>query len=118
MTFLKINDLELHRTYDYSAIQVENSKTFTTASGRNCREIIAYKWQITASYDYFPESLRQELLNTLKAGEFEVTFYNPDTSEPLTATCYCTKLPTPKIAKFNGNIPAMWHSVGFTLEEV
>lgn len=117
MTFLKLGALELPRTYDYSATLVEYGTSARTASNRLVKDITGYKWQISASYDYFSEANRIALLEVLTSGTFEVEFYAP-TGEQLTSTFAVAKLPVPQIFKFNGVVPALWHNVGFTIEEV
>ena len=118
MAFLKIGDLELRKTYNYSAEQVEYAKTLRTASKRVCKEVIGYKWEIAATYDYFGENERVALINALKGGTLQVEFYNSNSGGVDTGSFLCTKFPVPKIAKFKGAEPVMWHDVSFTLEEV
>lgn len=116
--FLSINGLFFGKTYNYTAEKQVFEKVLRTASKRLTSEKIAEKWKVSVTYSYLSNADRTALLAQLRTSPLEVTFYEPETGEQTTISAKCTKLPVPKIAKFEGAVPSVWTDISFVLEEI
>lgn len=120
MAFLKIDGLDLGMTYGYSVTPKSLDKKIRMAGGNLVTEKRGSKWEIKVTYKYLTETQRSLLytnLGNVGAGGLAVEFYTP--SGDLTSGLFSvSSVDSPKIAKFNGNVPEIWSDIGFTLEEV
>ena len=120
MSFIKIGDLDLGMTYNYTVTPKLQDKKIRMASGTLVTEKRNSKWEIKIVYKYLTDTQRAELysrLDNVPDGGIPITFYNPSGNQE-TAFFSVISIPSPKIARFNGNVPDVWADVGFTLEEV
>lgn len=120
MAFLKIDGLDLGMTYGYSITPKSQDKKIRMASGNLVTEKRGSKWEIKVTYKYLTEAQRITLYSKLEnvpANGMAVEFYAP--SGALSSGLFAvSSVASPKIAKFNGNVPEIWSDIGFTLEEV
>ena len=116
--FLDINGLTFGKTYNYTAEKQVYEKVIRTASKRLTSEKIAEKWKVSVTYSWLKDADRTALLSQLRSSPLTVTFYTAETGEQTTINAKCTKLPVPKVAKFNGTVPSVWTDISFVLEEI
>ena len=66
----KSRSITLPRVRDIEVGAEEESKTVTMASGKTVKDILGYRTNITAVWDWIPADLVTQLLRLLKSGAF------------------------------------------------
>ena len=85
------------------------AKETTMASGKIVRDIIGYRKELTAEWEWVPDGLLQELLPIVRSGEF-VTIEYPDPAQGDTSGVFSIEVDPQKIFKFKDGMP-YWYSV-------
>lgn len=113
----KSRSITLPRVRDIEVGAEEESKTVTMASGKTVKDILGYRANITAVWDWIPADLVTELLNLLKSGAFLwVEYPAPDGSG---AGFFSIEYPTLSVFCYRDGIP-VWHdmTLSMTAQEV
>lgn len=113
----KSHSVTLPRVRDIEVGAEEESKTVTMASGKTVKDILGYRTNITAVWDWIPADLVTELLNLLKTGAFLwVEYPAPDGSN---AGFFSIEYPTLSVFCYHSGIP-VWHdmTLSMTAQEV
>lgn len=113
----KSRSITLPRVRDIEVGAEEESKTVTMASGKTVKDILGYRTNITAVWDWIPADLVTELLNLLKTGAFLwVEYPAPDGSN---AGFFSIEYPTLSVFCYHNGIP-VWHdmTLSMTAQEV
>ena len=95
----------------------EESKTVTMASGKTVKDILGYRTNITAVWDWIPADLVTQLLRLLKSGAFLwVEYPAPDGSG---AGFFSIEYPTLSVFCYRSGVP-VWHdmTLSMTAQEV
>lgn len=118
--FLKIDNLELGATLDYTATKKNFDNKIRMASNKMITEKRPAKWEMKANFEYLTDKKRKELYTLLDNEPqqgFLVEFYN-NKGEIETAYFTVTDIPAPQILTFKKGLPWEWVNIGFTLEEI
>lgn len=85
------------------------AKEATMASGKIVRDIIGYRKELTAEWEWIPDGLLQQLLPLIRSGGFLEIEY-PDPVEGDTSGLFSVEVDPQKIFKFRNGEP-YWYSV-------
>lgn len=113
----KSRSITLPRVRDIEVGAEEESKTVTMASGKTVKDILGYRANITAVWDWVPADLVTQLLRLLKSGAFLwVEYPAPDGSG---AGFFSIEYPTLSVFCYHDGIP-VWHdmTLSMTAKEV
>lgn len=85
------------------------AKEATMASGKIVRDVLGFRKSITASWEWFPMELMQQVVNIARAGEF-VTLEYPDPTGKVHIGRFTISIGEQKIFKFVKGKP-LWFNV-------
>jgi len=104
--------ITMPRIKDISVGAKEVSNTVTMASGKVVKDVLGFRPQITASWDYVPAATIVALLSLMKANPFLYVEY-PSPSGDANGT-FEVDYPTLSVFQYK-NGTAVWHDVKLTM---
>lgn len=88
------------------------SNEATMASGKIVRDIIGWRRELTASWEWVPAGLLSQLVPIVRSGEFVDIQYPDSTGEDMSGI-FSIEIGSQKIFKFVQGVP-MWYNVELT----
>lgn len=88
------------------------SKETTMASGKIVRDVIGWRTEITAEWEWVPAGLLSQLVPIARSGQF-VTIQYPDSTGADTSGVFSIEIGDQKVFKFVDGVP-MWYNVQLT----
>ena len=109
MDNLVIAGIEMPRTRTLEVGGSYLAKETTMASGKIVRDIIGYRKELTAEWEWLPDGLLQRLLPIVRSGDF-VSIGYPDPVQGDTSGIFSIEVDSQKIFKFKDGKP-YWYGV-------
>lgn len=107
-----IGNIEMPRTKSIEIGGEYESKETTMASGKIVRDVIGWRTELTAEWEWVPAGLLAQLVPIARSGEF-VTIQYPDSTGEDASGVFSIEIGEQKIFKFVGGEP-MWYNVELT----
>ena len=107
-----IGDIEMPRTKSIEIGGEYESKETTMASGKIVRDVIGWRTEITAEWEWVPAGLLAQLVPIARSGEF-VTIQYPDSTGEDASGVFSIEIGEQKVFKFVNGEP-MWYNVELT----
>ena len=107
-----IGGIEMPRTKSIEIGGEYESKETTMASGKIVRDVIGWRTEITAEWEWVPAGLLAQLVPIARSGEF-VTIQYPDSTGEDASGVFSIEIGEQKVFKFVGGEP-MWYNVELT----
>lgn len=112
MENLIIGGVEMPRTKTLEVGGAYESKEATMASGKIVRDIIGWRTELSASWEWVPAGLLAQLVPLARKGDF-VTIQYPDSDGSDASGQFSIVIGSQKIFKFVDGAP-MWYNVELT----
>ena len=106
---LVIAGIEMPRTRTLEVGGSYLAKETTMASGKIVRDIIGYRKELIAEWEWVPDGLLQQLLPIIRSGDFILIEY-PDPAQGDTFGMFTVEIDPQKIFKFKNRMP-YWYGV-------
>ena len=107
-----IGGIEMPRTKTIEIGGEYESKETTMASGKIVRDVIGWRTELTAEWEWVPAGLLARLVPIARSGEF-VTIQYPDSIGTDTSGVFSIEIGEQKVFKFVNSEP-MWYNVQLT----
>lgn len=107
-----IGGIEMPRTKTIEIGGEYESKETTMASGKIVRDVIGWRTELTAEWEWVPAGLLAQLVPIARSGEF-VTIQYPDSTGADTSGVFSIEIGEQKVFKFVNGEP-MWYNVQLT----
>ena len=107
-----IGNIEMPRTKSIEIGGEYESKETTMASGKIVRDVIGWRTELTAEWEWVPAGLLAQLVPIARSGEF-VTIQYPDSTGEDASGVFSIEIGEQKIFKFVNGEP-MWYNVELT----
>lgn len=107
-----IGGIEMPRTKTIEIGGEYESKETTMASGKIVRDVIGWRTELTAEWEWVPAGLLAQLVPIARSGEF-VTIQYPDSIGTDTSGVFSIEIGEQKVFKFVNGVP-MWYNVQLT----
>lgn len=107
-----IAGIEMPRTKSIEIGGGYESKETTMASGKIVRDVIGWRTELTAEWEWVPAGLLARLVPIARSGEF-VTIQYPDSIGADTSGVFSIEIGEQKVFKFVNGEP-MWYNVQLT----
>ena len=107
-----IAGIEMPRTKSIEIGGGYESKETTMASGKIVRDVIGWRTELTAEWEWVPAGLLARLVPIARSGEF-VTIQYPDSTGTDTSGVFSIEIGEQKVFKFVNGEP-MWYNVHLT----
>lgn len=88
------------------------SKEATMASGKIVRDVIGWRTEVTATWEWVPAGLLAQLVPIVRSGEF-IEMQYPDSNGEDAFGMFAIEIGNQKIFKFVNGVP-MWYNVELT----
>ncbi len=88
------------------------SKEATMASGKIVRDVIGWRTEVTATWEWVPAGLLAQLVPIVRSGEF-IEMQYPDSNGEDASGMFAIEIGSQKIFKFVNGVP-MWYNVELT----
>lgn len=112
MDNLIIGSIEMPRTKSLEVGGDYECKESTMASGKVVRDIIGWRTQLTATWEWVPAGLLAQLVPLARSGQF-VDIQYPDSTGQDASGRFSIEIGNQKIFKFRGGEP-YWYNVELT----
>lgn len=112
MDHIVIDTIEMPRVRTLEVGGNYESKEATMASGKITRDIIGWRVELTATWEWIPAETLTELVQIARSGQF-VQIYYPDSSGDEASGKFSIEIGPQKIFKFVGGSP-YWYNVELT----
>lgn len=109
---IMIAGIEMPRTKSIEIGGEYESKEITMASGKIVRDIIGWRTELTAEWEWVPAGLLAQLVPIARSGEF-VTIHYPDSTGADASGVFSIEIGEQKVFKFVHGDP-MWYNVQLT----
>lgn len=107
-----IDGIEMPRTKSIEIGGEYESKETTMASGKIVRDVIGWRTELTAEWEWVPAGLLAQLVPIARSGEF-VTIQYPDSTGEDASGVFSIEIGEQKVFKFVNGEP-MWYNVELT----
>lgn len=107
-----IGGIEMPRTKTIEIGGEYESKETTMASGKIVRDVIGWRTELTAEWEWVPAGLLAQLVPIARSGQF-VTIQYPDSTGADTSAVFSIEIGEQKVFKFVDGVP-MWYNVQLT----
>lgn len=107
-----IGGIEMPRTKTIEIGGEYESKETTMASGKIVRDVIGWRTELTAEWEWVPAGLLAQLVPIARSGEF-VTIQYPDSTGEDASGVFSIEIGEQKVFKFVNGEP-MWYNVELT----
>ena len=107
-----IGNIEMPRTKSIEIGGEYESKETTMASGKIVRDVIGWRTELTAEWEWVPAGLLAQLVPIARSGEF-VTIQYPDSTGEDASGVFSIEIGEQKVFKFVNGEP-MWYNVELT----
>ena len=107
-----IGGVEMPRTKSIEIGGEYESKETTMASGKIVRDVIGWRTELTAEWEWVPAGLLAQLVPIARSGEFVTIQYPDSTGEDASGT-FSIEIGEQKVFKFVNGEP-MWYNVELT----
>lgn len=107
-----IGGIEMPRTKTIEIGGGYESKETTMASGKIVRDVIGWRTELAAEWEWVPAGLLAQLVPIARSGEF-VTIQYPDSTGSDTSGVFSIEIGEQKVFKFVNGEP-MWYNVQLT----
>lgn len=107
-----IGGIEMPRTKSIEIGGEYESKETTMASGKIVRDVIGWRTELTAEWEWVPAGLLAQLVPIARSGQF-VTIQYPDSTGADTSGVFSIEIGEQKVFKFVNGEP-MWYNVQLT----
>lgn len=107
-----IGGIEMPRTKSIEIGGEYESKETTMASGKIVRDVIGWRTELTAEWEWVPAGLLAQLVPIARSGEF-VTIQYPDSTGSDASGVFSIEIGEQKVFKFVNGAP-MWYNVELT----
>lgn len=107
-----IDGIEMPRTKSIEIGGEYESKETTMASGKIVRDVIGWRTELTAEWEWVPAGLLAQLVPIARSGEF-VTIQYPDSTGEDASGVFSIDIGEQKVFKFVNGEP-MWYNVELT----
>lgn len=107
-----IDDIEMPRTKSLEIGGGYESKEATMASGKIVRDVLGWRTELTANWEWVPAGLLAQLVPIARSGAF-VTIQYPDSTGTDTSGTFSIEVGNQKIFKFIDGEP-YWYNVELT----
>ena len=107
-----IDGIEMPRTKSIEIGGEYESKETTMASGKIVRDVIGWRTELTAEWEWVPAGLLAQLVPIARSGEF-VTIQYPDSTGEDASGVFSIEIGEQKVFKFVDGVP-MWYNVKLT----
>ena len=107
-----IGGIEMPRTKTIEIGGEYESKETTMASGKIVRDVIGWRTELTAEWEWVPAGLLAQLVPIARSGEF-VTIQYPDSTGEDASGVFSIEIGEQKVFKFVNGEP-MWYNVQLT----
>ena len=107
-----IDGIEMPRTKSIEIGGEYESKETTMASGKIVRDVIGWRTELTAEWEWVPAGLLAQLVPIARSGEF-VTIQYPDSTGEDASGVFSIEIGEQKVFKFVDGEP-MWYNVQLT----
>lgn len=107
-----IGGIEMPRTKSIEIGGEYESKETTMASGKIVRDVIGWRTELTAEWEWVPAGLLTQLVPIARSGEF-VTIQYPDSTGSDASGVFSIEIGEQKVFKFVNGAP-MWYNVELT----
>lgn len=112
MDNLIIGSIEMPRTKSLEIGGTYECKEATMASGKVVRDVIGWRVELSATWEWVPAGLLAQLVPLARSGEF-VEIQYPDSDGSDTSGMFTIEIGNQKIFKFVNGAP-MWYNVELT----
>ena len=107
-----IDGIEMPRTKSIEIGGEYESKETTMASGKIVRDVIGWRTELTAEWEWVPAGLLAQLVPIARSGQF-VTIQYPDSTGADASGVFSIEIGEQKVFKFVDGEP-MWYNVELT----
>ena len=107
-----IGGIEMPRTKSIEIGGEYESKETTMASGKIVRDVLGWRTELTANWEWVPAGLLVQLVPIARSGEF-VTIQYPDSTGEDASGVFSIEIGEQKVFKFVDGEP-MWYNVQLT----
>ena len=112
MDHIVIGGIAMPRTKTLEVGGYYESKEAVMASGKTVRDVLGWRVELTASWEWVPAGLLTQLVPLVRGGCFVQIDY-PDATGATAAGTFAVEIGSQKICKFVDSVP-MWYNVELT----
>lgn len=112
MDHIVIGGIVMPRTKTLEVGGAYESKEAVMASGKTVRDVLGWRTELTAHWEWVPAGLMAQLVALARSGAF-VTVEYPDPSGTTTSGTFSIEIGSQKVFKFVDGAP-MWYDVELT----
>ena len=112
MDNIMIGEIEMPRTRTLEIGGEYESKEATMASGKIVRDVLGWRAELTATWEWVPAGLLKQLVPIARSGAF-VTIQYPDSTGGDTSGVFSIEIGNQKVFKFRSGVP-YWYNVELT----
>lgn len=112
MANITIAGLEMPRTKTLEVGGSYESQEATMASGKIVRDVLGWRVELTATWEWVPADLLAQIVQLARSGQF-VTISYPDSTGQTVSGAFTLEIGNQKIFKFVDGVP-VWYNVELT----
>lgn len=112
MANITIAGLEMPRTKTLEVGGSYESQEATMASGKIVRDVLGWRTELTATWEWVPADLLAQIVQLARSGQF-VSISYPDSTGQTVSGAFTLEIGNQKIFKFVDGVP-VWYNVELT----